>query len=121
MRIHWKEFAFICKLNNYYKLIYFCDFEYFQKLNSISKEISHFKSDPYANKYELEISRDIDIKLNLYQPLPTNRSKRSRLFAINKSNCLTYGNYDNFNVDVNQNSSAKKEMLKKVLVRKNLK
>lgn len=93
--------------------------DYFQRLNDISTEICFFKAGSYCSNFELEISKDKDIKLQQYVPIPTNRKKRCRLYKIAKSRALLCKNEE---LIQNQNmiiSRDKKKELRSLLLSKN--
>lgn len=103
------------------KLIYFLDEEYFKKLDKISTQISHFKADPYSNNFELEISNEIGHKLNSYVPLPTNRTKRSRLYTVRKSSVLIKRDENSNQINIGRSSNQRKRDLDNLLRESQLK
>ena len=60
------------------------------------------------------------MKLERYDPLPTNRSKRSRLYAIKKSRVITKNHNVNDHVNVNHGVKLSKVLVQKILREKNL-
>lgn len=69
----------------------------------------------------MEITREADSRLKNYQPIPTNRKRRSKLYKVQKSNCLKNICEDNLNIGVNVNSISNKDKLEKLLIEKQLK
>jgi hypothetical protein len=60
------------------------------------------------------------MKLEKYEPLPTNRSKRSRLYAIKKSRVISQNHSILDHVNVNHGVKLNKVLVKKILREKNL-
>ena len=83
-------------------------------------EISIFNKDMSKGNYHLEVHKDVETRIMNYQPLPTNRKRRSRLYHVTTSKVLKkFGrNLDGMghvNIDY-----GKKIQLQQVLERKNL-
>ena len=79
-------------------------------------EVSQFKSNSRHNDYDLEMCPDMSAKLSNYQPLPTNRSRRSKLHTVRKSKALK----NNENFSVNDSLSNKRKQIEEILSQKNL-
>lgn len=94
--------------------------DYFKKLNDISTEICYFKSGSYSNNFEIEISKDNDLKLRNYIPIPTNRKKKSKLSKMIKSNVLINKRKSRENRNVDINLKTNREILKEHLISKSL-
>ena len=83
-------------------------------------EISVFNKDMMKGNYHLEVHKDVETRLMNYQPLPTNRKRRSKLYHVTTSKALKSSakNIDGLgNVNLEM---GKKNQLYKVLERKNL-
>lgn len=102
------------------QLIYFLRKDYFSKLNKISREISSFKSDKESNHYQLELKPENQILLQNYEPLPTNRSRRSRLYAVKRSKVLKKIGPNSNSINVNDNQLSNKDAIRHRLISKKL-
>jgi len=102
------------------KLIFTLRNDHFNKLKEISRETSTFIEGRDSNRFEVLIPEERLVKLHNYQLLPTNRTKRSRLSRVRKSKVIEFKQDLNDNVNVNDQSSTKKELLKKMLKKKSL-
>lgn len=89
-------------------------------MNDISTEISFFKADIYTNNFELEISKDKDLMIQNYFPLPTNRKKKCKLSKMSKSSVLVDKRSFVENNSIDINTSNNKDKVKKLLANKNL-
>ena len=83
-------------------------------------EIAVFNKDMSKGNYHLEVHKDVETRIMNYQPLPTNRKRRSRLYHVTTSKVLKKSdrNFDGIghvNIDY-----GKKIQLQQVLERKNL-
>lgn len=83
-------------------------------------EIAVFNKDMSKGNYHLEVHKDVETRIMNYQPLPTNRKRRSRLYHVTTSKVLKKSsrNLDGMghvNIDY-----GKKIQLQQVLERKNL-
>lgn len=83
-------------------------------------EISVFNKDMSKGNYHLEVHKDVETRIMNYQPLPTNRKKRSRLYHVTTSKSLKNSGrnndvFGNVNLEI-----GKKNQLYKILERKNL-
>ena len=83
-------------------------------------EISVFNKDMSKGNYHLEVHKDVETRIMNYQPLPTNRKKRSRLYHVTTSKALKNSGrnndvFGNVNLEI-----GKKNQLYKILERKNL-
>jgi hypothetical protein len=65
------------------------------------------------------VKPDIQMQLNMYEPLPTNRTRRSRLYAVKNSKVIKRTNQNHSNHSVNVNSLNHQNMMKKNHLRKN--
>lgn len=83
-------------------------------------EISVFNKDMSKGNYHLEVHKDVETRLINYQPLPTNRKRRSKLYHVTTSKALKSStrNFDGLsNVNLEM---GKKNQLYKILEKKNL-
>ena len=83
-------------------------------------EIAVFNKDMSKGNYHLEVHKDVETRIMNYQPLPTNRKRRSRLYHVTTSKVLkkSGSNFDGIgNVNLEM---GKKNQLYKILERKNL-
>lgn len=96
------------------------DKNYFNVLNQISTELSRFKSNNIGNDYGIHVNNRILSKLENYNPLPSNRQKRSRLYVIKKSNCLFRNNDESENNRGVKSLVVKKTQVKQLLNNKGL-
>ena len=83
-------------------------------------EIAVFNKDMSKGNYHLEVHKDVETRIMNYQPLPTNRKRRSRSYHVTTSKVLKKSgrNLDGIghvNIDY-----GKKIQLQQVLERKNL-
>ena len=62
----------------------------------------------------------MDFKLSNYQPLPTNRSRRSKYHTLRKSKVLVNIGNDSVNVNLESTTSKKKKVINSILQQKNL-
>jgi len=83
-------------------------------------EVSQFKSNSRHNDYDLQMCPDMGIKLSNYQPLPTNRSRRSKLHTVRKSKALKNNEIFSNHVNVNDSLSNKRKQIEEILSQKNL-
>jgi len=90
------------------------------RLKQISKEISTFNSKKESNQYEVLIPEENLIKLNNYQPMPTNRTRRSRLKRVKKSKVIECKSGQDGRIDVNNERVSNKDLLKKILSNRSL-
>lgn len=51
-------------------------------------EIAVFNKDMSKGNYHLEVHKDVETRIMNYQPLPTNRKRRSRLYHVTTSKVL---------------------------------
>ncbi len=90
------------------------------KLYQINTEISLFKSKGVNSEYGLNLNENIVQKLRNYDPLPSNRKRRTRLSKVKTRDVLSEINLIGNNVDVNNSSSRKRDFLKEVIRRKKI-
>ena len=105
---------------DYFQLIYFLRHDYFKKLIEISKQICSFNGSKNSQDYEIEVNPENLIKIEKYEPLPTNRTKRSRLYAIKKSKVISQNHSIHDHVNVNHSVILNKVLIQKILREKNL-
>lgn len=68
----------------------------------------------------MQVDNDNFFKLTNYQPLPTNRNRRSKLYRLKKSKALEFSGQRNNRIDLNYDGNNNKERVKKILVKNNL-
>ena len=105
---------------DYFQLIYFLRHDYFKKLIEISKQICSFNGSKNSQDYEIEVNPENLIKIEKYEPLPTNRTKRSRLYAIKKSKVISQNHGIHDQVNVNHGVKLNQVLVQKILREKNL-
>ena len=103
-----------------YKLIFHLRKDYFKKLVEISRTISEFNHNKGSHLYELDIKADYEVMLKNYQPLPTNRKKRSRLYNVRKNKVLRKMSDEDVNVNIQNEGGNNSKRLKNLLKVKNL-
>ena len=86
----------------------------------ISKQICSFNNSKNSQEYEIEVKPENLMKLERYDPLPTNRSKRSRLYPIKKIRFIAKNHNVNDHVNVNHGVKLNKVLVQKILQEKNL-
>ena len=86
----------------------------------ISKQICSFNNSKNSQEYEIEVKPENLMKLERYDPLPTNRSKRSRLYAIKTTRVIAKNHNVNDHVNVNHGVKLNKVLVRNILQEKNL-
>ena len=102
------------------KYIYAIDPNYFEKLEKISLEISVFNKDMSKGNYHFDVHKDVETRIMNYQPLPTNRKRRSRLYHVTTSKVLKKSGVNFDNMGYVNIENGKKNQLQQILERKNL-
>ena len=87
---------------------------------TIAREICNFKVDANNYKYDIALPEENKVKLMNYHPNPTNRKKRSKLFAIKKSRVLKSKMNENDFEEIDHGGNDNRIMLKDYLAKRNL-
>ena len=68
----------------------------------------------------MQVDIDNFFKLTNYQPLPTNRNRRSKLYRLKKSKALEFNGQRNNRIDLNYDCNNNMKRVKKLLVKNNI-
>ena len=91
------------------------DQEYFQKLEKISMEISVYNKNNSVGNFHLVVCKDVEERIRNYQPLPKNRTKRSRYYKVKESNALKSSNNRHNDYELIGHELEKREKVKKII------